>query len=157
MGHKEIFLSFSKDGMAFWIRYLISKGNKRTGSFMIAMFSGETASGMKNDYNDYFMNLKGETRIGGNVINILEGTSKGENENFDLKWSGNEEMTNAISGIARFMDLRSRYILISPNSTFNGYVEYSGKHFSVQDYKGMVGYISQPDYLKQWSWMHMSG
>ncbi|MEM3191266.1 MAG: hypothetical protein QW292_04085, partial [Candidatus Parvarchaeota archaeon] len=23
--------------------------------------------------------------------------------------------------------------------------------------KGMVGYISQPDYLKQWSWMHMSG
>ena len=156
MGHREIFLCLSDGNRAFWIRYLLSTRKETKASFMIAMFDDD-ASGYRTPYETFSMDPYGETKIGRNTIDVAKNHASDIENTYSISWSSRESEMNAISGIARLLDMRSRYFLISPDAIFNGHITYLNESHSIRDYRGMVGYISQPDYLKHWTWMHMSG
>ena len=147
MGYKEIFLCLSNGDRAFWIRYLLSTRRETKASFMIAMFEHDYSSGFRTSYGTFSMDPHGKTKIGGNTIDI--------GNTYSLNWSNGETETSAITGITRLLDIRSQYVLLSPNALFNGQIRYLNESYTIKDYRGMVGYISQPDYLSHWAWVHM--
>ncbi len=57
-----------------------------------------------------------------------------------------------------FRVLRSKYLLLTPLATFNGKVFIMQKEIEVNNYKGMIGFISIPKELNEWGgWVHCSG
>ena len=156
MGHREIFLCLSDGNKAFWIRYLLSARKETKASFMISMFDDD-ASGYRTTYETFSMDPYGKTKIGGNTIDVAKNHASDIENTYSISWSSRESEMNAISGITRLLDMRSRYILISPDAIFNGHITYLNEFHNIREYRGMVGYISQPDYLKHWTWMHLSG
>ena len=163
MGHKEIFMSFSKDDRGFWVRYLLSKKYEVVPSVSLSAFTENSAEGNRNIYKGgRYANSKNRVMIIGNNfidLNTNEAIGNGEDRafDFDLHWTKEDAKVNAISGLERILDLRSRYILFAPLSSFEGHLKYSGRDYDIDGYNGMVGYISQPDYLRRWTWAHMSG
>jgi hypothetical protein len=157
VGHKEIFVCLSNGQKAFWIRYLLSRRKETKASFMIAMFDNEDTSGFRTHYDTFSMNPNGETKIGGNRIDNAKRYASDIENTYSISWSNGENGMSAISGITGLLDLRSQYYLLSPNAKFNGQITYLNESYAIKDYRGMVGYISQPDYLMHWTWMHMSG
>ncbi len=155
MVHREIFLCLSDGNRAFWIRYLLSTRKETQASFMIAMFDKDGSSGYRTPYETFSLNPYGKTYIGGNAINTMKRHASDIENSYSLNWLSSEAETSAISGVTRLLDLKSRYVLLSPNALFNGWVTYLGEFYNIKDYRGMVGYISQLDYLSHWTWMHM--
>lgn len=157
MGHREIFLSLSNGETGLWIRYLVSGGDQAKGSFMLAVFENENVSGIRYGDEDFIVGQEGESHVGDSFVDLRNNRSFGSKIPHDIRWTNLEDRITAISGMTRLFDFRSRYILVSPYSSFDGNISFKGKVYDLNDYRGMVGYISQPDYLKEWSWMHVSG
>ncbi|MEM0111928.1 MAG: hypothetical protein QXK90_04110 [Candidatus Parvarchaeota archaeon] len=163
MGHKEFFLSLSKDGSGLWIRFLLSKKDEAVPSFSISYFDERGAHGEKRVYGrgEYVFTEDGPIIMGRNELdlnsNTLTGSLDAGKSEYKIGWSKKEDKINAVSGLERILDPRSNYTLLTPLAVFEGYIGHSGNQINVDGYKGMIGYISQPDYLRKWTWMHMSG
>lgn len=162
MGHKEFFLSLSNEKQGFWLRYLALKKSEVIPSVSLSYFDNYNISGERVIYRskNKFIFEKNGVVMDGNSIYLNSNKAFGEidGKEYEFRWKDGEDKVNMVSGLERVLDLRSKYTLISPYTLFNGSIVSSDKEIlDIENYKGMVGYISQPDYLNEWSWMHMSG
>ena len=148
MGHSEIFICLSNGKRAFWIRYLLSARKEKEASFMVAMFNNGGSSGYRTPYETFSMNPYGATKIGGNTVDTEKAHASDIEDSYYLDWESREPSMSTLTGLTRILDLRSQYVLLSPNALFNGQIKFLSESYVVRDYRGMVGYISQPDYCK---------
>jgi hypothetical protein len=153
---KVIFLTFSRSGLGFWIRYTSSH---LYSSPWLSVFRESGPVGFRKRLPPSEFRIRGfDVTLGESSFSMTNGAAVGRFGEFswDLRIRSIEGPRNALPPLARLVS-RSRYLLLTPLGVFDGEVRLGNDRITIKDHVGMVGYISSPRELDEWAWAHCSG
>jgi len=153
---KVVFLTFSKGGTGFWLRYTSSQG---VPSLWLSVFRKSDVSGMRVRYlGGYFKLSDSEVILGDSRFSLSEGEALGRSKAFswNIRIKSLEKEYNPIPPLIRLLR-RDKYVILTPLAVFDGHINVGENRYEVNEYLGMVGLIDSRRELREWGWTHCSG
>jgi len=153
-------MTFARENSGFWLRYTTLFKNDGYSGLWLALFGEKAPEGLLVKYGIENASISRDyAKINRSVFSFKNGEASALTDRFKwfLKIKPVFKTVNSMPLLFRIFRRSSEYVIVSPLAIFNGNIVYDDKVYEVNEYKGMIGYISSNRYLHHWVWVHCSG
>ncbi|MEM4558331.1 MAG: hypothetical protein QW208_00020 [Acidilobaceae archaeon] len=159
MGYKVLFLTLSIANSGLWLRYTtIDSSRTRYSAFWLTHFKPGNPRGFMIKIRDNMSISEDSITLNKQLYSIRDRVSTGgyKGLEWNLRFKGGIEKYNPVPLLYRILRRKSKYVIVNPNTLFNGTVIVNNEEIKVENYRGMIGFISGDKYLDHWIWTHCS-